>query len=250
MVAGSGVWWSPDGAAALQGFVDATGMPVVTRQAGRGTVPDDHPLSMGRDWQQVVAQADVLLVVGSRMNYFFGYGAFGHLDALIQVDIDPEELGRSVRAPDLGVVADAGAFLRRLTDALGPLDLGDWSARLRAQRDEITAAKARLAASDATPLHPMRVCAEVSRRLPDGATVIPDGSNNVLWCNVGFDAPAGGASRAWVRSARSVTASVSRSARRAHARAHPWCGWWATGPSASMRWSSTPRPVTTCRSSP
>ncbi len=42
-------------------------------------------------------------------------------------------------------------------------------------------------------MHPIRVCAEVARRLPDGATVIPDGSNNVLWCNVGFDAPAGGA---------------------------------------------------------
>ena len=193
VVAGSGVWWSPGGAAALQGFVDATGMPVVTRQAGRGTVPDDHPLSMGRDWQQVVAQADALLVVGSRMNYYFGYGAFGHLDALIQVDIDPEELGRSVRAPDLGIVADAGAFLRRLGAVLGPLELKDWTTRLRAQRDEITSAKAHLAASDATPLHPMRVCAEVSRRLPEGATVIPDGANNVLWCNVGFDAPAGGA---------------------------------------------------------
>jgi acetolactate synthase-1/2/3 large subunit len=186
------VWWSPDGAAALQRFVDVTGLPVVTRQAGRGTVPDDHPRSMGRDWQQVVAQADVLLVVGSRMNYFFGYGAFGHLDALIQVDIDPEELGRSLRAPDLGIVADAGAFLDRLGAVLGPLEVDDWAERLRTQRDEIAANKARLAASDATPLHPLRVCAEVARRLPEGATVIADGSNNLQWCNVGFDAQAGG----------------------------------------------------------
>jgi acetolactate synthase-1/2/3 large subunit len=193
VVAGSGVWWSPDGATALRDFVDATGMPVVTRQAGRGTVPDDHPLSMGRDWQQVVAQTDVLLVVGSRMNYFFGYGAFGHLDVLIQVDVDPQELGRSLRVPDLGIVGDAGAFLRRLAGALGRLDVDDWTARLSAQREAITAAKAALAASEASPLHPMRVCAEVARRLPDGATVVPDGANNLQWCNVGFDARSGGA---------------------------------------------------------
>ncbi|HEY8216428.1 MAG TPA: thiamine pyrophosphate-binding protein [Acidimicrobiia bacterium] len=193
VVAGSGVWWSPDGAAALRDFVDATGMPVVTRQAGRGTVPDDHPLSMGRDWQQVVAQTDVLLVVGSRMNYFFGYGAFGHLDALIQVDIEPQELGRSLRVPDLAIVGDAGTFLRRLAGTLGRLDLDDWATRLATQHEAITAAKAALAASDSSPLHPMRVCAEVARRLPDGATVVPDGANNLQWCNVGFDARSGGA---------------------------------------------------------
>jgi acetolactate synthase-1/2/3 large subunit len=192
VVAGSGVWWSPDGATALRDFVDVTGMPVVTRQAGRGTVPDDHPRSMGRDWQQVVAQADALLVVGSRMNYFFGYGAFNHLDALIQIDIDPEELGRSIRVPDLAVVGDAGTFLRRLTGVLGRLDVDDWAARLSSQRDDIAATKADLAASDATPLHPLRVCAEVSRRLPEAATVIPDGANNLQWCNVGFDAMRGG----------------------------------------------------------
>jgi acetolactate synthase I/II/III large subunit len=193
VVAGSGVWWSPGAADALRAFVDRTGVPVVTRQAGRGTVPDDHPRSMGRDWQQVVAQADVLLVVGSRLNYFFGYGAFGHLDALIQVDIDPEELGRSVRGPDLGIVADAGAFLRALTAELGPLDVDDWAERLRGQRDGVAAAKAELAASDGAPIHPLRVCAEVSERLPDDAIVIPDGSNNLLWCNVGFAASRGGA---------------------------------------------------------
>jgi acetolactate synthase-1/2/3 large subunit len=188
VVAGSGVWWSPGGGPALHALVDATGIPVVTRQAGRGTVPDGHPASFGRDWQQVVFQADVLLVVGSRLNYFFGYGAFDHLDALIQVDIDPAELGRSRRPPDVAVVGDAGAVLEALATAVGRLALDDWRALLAEQRAGIEAAKRSLAATDSAPVHPLRVCAEVVERVGDDAVIVPDGANNLMWCNVGIPA--------------------------------------------------------------
>jgi acetolactate synthase-1/2/3 large subunit len=188
LIAGSGVWWSRGGARALRDLVDATGIPVVTRQAGRGTVPDDHPASCGRDWQQVMFQADVAIVVGSRLNYFFGYGAFDHLDALVQVDIEPGELGRSLRPPDVAIVGDAAAVLGALTSALEPLDIGSWRALLARQRDAITHSKGRLAASGGSPIHPLRVCTEVVARVPDDAVIIPDGANNLMWCNVGIPA--------------------------------------------------------------
>jgi len=188
VVAGSGVWWSRGGARALRDLVEKTGIPVVTRQAGRGTVPDDHPASFGRDWQQIVFQADVLLVVGSRLNYFFGYGAFDHLDALIQVDIEPGELGRSRRPPDVTILGDAAGVLDALCAALDPLDIDAWRAALAHQREVIEDGKAALAASTSTPIHPLRVCAEVVARVPDDAVIIPDGANNLMWCNVGIPA--------------------------------------------------------------
>ena len=188
VVAGSGVWWSRGGGAALRAFVETTGIPVVTRQAGRGVVPDDHPASFGRDWQQVVFQADALLVIGSRLNYFFGYGAFEHLDSLIQVDIEPSELGRSQRPPDITMTGDAAVVLDALAAAIGPLALTEWRELLAGQRRAIDGAKAALATSDVAPVHPLRVCAEVVARVPDDAVVVPDGANNLMWCNVGIPA--------------------------------------------------------------
>jgi len=183
VLAGSGVFWS-DAAGHLETFVTETGIPVVTRQQGRGTIPDDHPHCFGRDWQNVLAQADVVLVVGTQLNYFSGYGHFGHLDRLIQVDIDPTQLGRA----DLGIVGDAGAVLAQLTEAVPRLATDGWVSRLRRQADQIAIRKAVMAQSDAMPIHPLRLCAEISERLERDATVITDGSNNLMWTNVGFQA--------------------------------------------------------------
>jgi acetolactate synthase-1/2/3 large subunit len=183
VVAGSGVWWS-GASGELRSFVESSRIPVVTRQQGRGTVPDDHELCFGRDWQNVVAQADVLLVIGTRLNYFFGYGHFPHLEHMIQVDIDPGELGRA----DLDIVGDAGAVLEQLAGATPALATEDWVARLRRQADDIAARKEEMGRSDSTPIHPMRLCTEISARLDRDATVVTDGSNNLMWTGVAFRA--------------------------------------------------------------
>jgi acetolactate synthase-1/2/3 large subunit len=187
LVAGSGVWWSGAGDA-LRRFVEHTGIPVVTRRQARGVIPDDHPLCFGRDWQHVVYQADTLLVVGTQLDYFFGYGFFPHLKQLLQLDVNPAELGRNRVPVSVGMLGDAGATLDELTDALKPLDTGGWVSALRAQADATAAAKAQLAASEQVPIHPMRLCAEIDALLDRDATVITDGSNNLMWTNVAFRA--------------------------------------------------------------
>ncbi len=183
VLAGSGVFWSEAGAH-LQAFVEETGIPVVTRQQGRGTIPDDHPLCLGRDWQNVVARADVLLVVGTQFNYSIGYGQFPHLDHLVQVDIDPTQLHKAT----LGIVGDAGAVLEQLAEQTGHLDTDHWVGGLRQRADAVTASKAAMARSDSAPIHPMRLCAEISSQLDPDATVITDGSNMLMWTNVAFEA--------------------------------------------------------------
>ena len=193
VVAGSGVFWSGASASEqLRGFVEHANLPLVTRQQGRGTVSDDHPLCFGRDWQNVVAQADVLLVIGTQLNYFFGYGNFPNLDHLIQVDIDPAELGRN-RAPiSVGIVGDAGTVLEQLRAAIPRLATEEWVKELREQADEVAARKRVSAQSDATPIHPLRCCAELAGLLDRDATVIADGSNCLMWTNVAFRALAPG----------------------------------------------------------
>jgi thiamine pyrophosphate-dependent acetolactate synthase large subunit-like protein len=186
VVAGSGVWWS--GAHdELRALVEK-GIPVVTRMQGRGTIPDDHPLCFGNDWQNVCHQADALLIVGTQLNYFFGYGRFPQLEHLIQIDINPEELGRNRIPVDVAIMGDAKAALSGLAEEIPPLATQGWVSRLRAQRDEIEANKAALARSDATPIHPLRLCAELSSILDPDATIVCDGSNNLIWTGVAFKA--------------------------------------------------------------
>ena len=187
VVAGSGVWWAHAGDD-LRAFVERSRIPLVTRQAARGVVPDDHPLCFGNDWQSVVYRADALLVVGKQLDYFFGYGGFGHLDHLVQIDVEPREIGRNRAPVSVGIVADARAALRRLTEKVVTLDTDHWIAALREQADRITAAKTGLAASESVPLHPLRVCTELAHMLRRDATVVADASNMLMWANACFRA--------------------------------------------------------------
>jgi len=183
VLAGSGIWWS-GAAAELRRFVETTNLPLVTRQQARGAVPDDHPLCFGRDWANVVARADVLLVIGTQLNYFVAYGQYQHLDHLIQVDIDGTQLDRA----DLGIVGDAGAVLAQLTESMDGLSTRDWIASLRRQADAIAARQEEMGRSDSVPVHPMRLCREITARLEPDATVITDGSNMLMWTNAAFRA--------------------------------------------------------------
>jgi acetolactate synthase-1/2/3 large subunit len=184
VVAGSGVWWSHASEALLE--LVERGIPVVTRQAGRGTVPDDHPLCFGRDWQNVVSQADTLLVVGKQLDYFFGYGQFPHLRDLIQIDIHPSELGRNAAPVTVPMLGDAGASLAAVAALVPKLRTEAWVGALREQADLIAEAKAVLGRSDAHPIHPMRLCAEVAARLGEDATVVGDASNMLMWADASF----------------------------------------------------------------
>ena len=59
VIAGSGVWWS-DGAAALQAFVEATGIPFYTKPISRGLIPEDHALSFLNARSTAFTEADVV----------------------------------------------------------------------------------------------------------------------------------------------------------------------------------------------
>ena len=173
------MWWS--GAGDELRALAERGIPVATRRQGRGTIPDDHPMCVGRDWQNLVFQADVLLVVGTQLDYFFGFGNFPHLDAMIQIDVHPAELGRNRIPVTVPMLGDARIALAQLGDALPKLATDDWVQHIQSQYAELATRRAELAATDAVPLHPFRLCAEVASRLDPDATVIGDASNTLMF---------------------------------------------------------------------
>lgn len=180
VITGSGILWS--GASdALRQWVELTGIPFYTTPQGRGVVPDDHALSFPAARSTAFREADLLLVIGTRINYVINFLAPPRFRAdarLIQVDIDPSEIGHN-RPADVGIVGDAGAVLGQLLAAAdGRLDRRRYDA-WRSHLAEVEASKkadaeAKLS-TDQRPIHPLRLCKEVRDFLDRDAILVVDG---------------------------------------------------------------------------
>jgi acetolactate synthase-1/2/3 large subunit len=177
---GSGVWWS-DAAAAFRAFVEATGIPFYTTPISRGLIPEDHALAFLNARAKAFAEADALLVVGSRFNYIIQFGRPPRFAAdlkVIHVDINPAELGHN-RVADVPIAGDARAVLEQLTaEARGRIDPSryrGWVKKLGAIDVEKQAEADRAMATDKTPIHPLRLCKEVRDFLRRDAILVVDG---------------------------------------------------------------------------
>jgi acetolactate synthase-1/2/3 large subunit len=186
-VLASGAW---DG---LRALAEALAAPVLTSLAGRGAIPDDHPLSAGglgahrtRVSKRLLGEADVVVGLGTRfeeMETNWRPGSVPAPDATyIQVDIDGAELGRSVPA-QIAVAGDVGRFLDALLDALrdrhAVLPPGAWAEtpRTREIADELAAIAAEgdeLARADAAPMHPLWPIQRVRAGFPRDTTLAFD----------------------------------------------------------------------------
>ena len=171
-------------------------IPVATSLNAKGTIPDDHPLSVGvcgtySRWcaNRVVSEADLVFFIGShtgsQVTTEWQIPRPG--TPVVQLDIDPRELGRSypIRA---GLQGDARASLRKLIEHLEPLGgRAEWVGRaqelVREWRDEV----APLANSDASPIRPERLCKEISEYLPDDGVLLSDTGHSGIWTGTMID---------------------------------------------------------------
>lgn len=122
ILAGSGTYYSKAGTE-LTDFVEKTGIPAFTIKMGRGMIPDSHPLCFGSSVPTMpgcagmaTTQADLVILLGNRLCLYNVFGAFYNPNAkIIQVDIEPEEIGRN-KSIDLPVFADIKALLGQCLD--------------------------------------------------------------------------------------------------------------------------------------
>jgi len=121
IVSGSGVIFAR-AAAEMQQFVEQTGIPFYTTPQGRGVVPDDHPFSYLSMRSAAFRDTDLIIVLGTRMNYIIGHAAPPRFNAdaiIARIDIDPEELATAPRAIEIPIVGDCRAVLGQLMEAVG-----------------------------------------------------------------------------------------------------------------------------------
>ncbi len=180
VITGTGILWS-DAMVELREFVEMAGIPFYTTPQGRGVIPEDHELSFPGARNRAWKEADVVLVVGTRLNFILGFGQaprFSENAKMIQVDIADEEIGRN-RAVDVGIVGDAKMVLRQLIDEGSDSFRGrselEWLNTLRGY-DKRSQEKMEAAMNaESSPMHPLRLCKEVRDFMDRDAIVVVDG---------------------------------------------------------------------------
>jgi acetolactate synthase-1/2/3 large subunit len=167
VVAGGGVWWA-HAEGELRALVDEGQFPLIVNGMARGMLPPSHPLFFSRARSQALRESDVTLVLGARLDFRLNFGqppVFGDDTRIVRLDVESGDLKTAIRWL---AQASAGAPPRE--------------AWITALRETEAAARKRdeaMTASEASPVHPARLIAEVDRFADPDAIIVGDGGDFV-----------------------------------------------------------------------
>lgn len=179
ILAGSQVWHCR-AAAQLLAFAERSEAPIYVNGSARGSLPANCPFAFNRSRRHALAEADVILVIGTPFDFRLGYGKrIAPTGKVIQVDLDYGELGHN-RDVDIGIVGDAGAVLEQLTAAMSPKQgYKTWLEQLRQIEVKKHDEDKPFLFSNATPIHPLRLAREINDFLTKDSIFIGDGGDVV-----------------------------------------------------------------------
>lgn len=186
LVLGSDVW-SGGAEDAARALATELGLPVIPNGMARGILSPADRLLVTRSRSTAFGTADLVVVVGTPLDFRLGYGSFGGRDAhpearVVHVQDDAAGLAGHVAlaagvAGDLALALD-GLRARCAARGLRP-EVAQWAAGLRTAHEAALAADVPLLTSDSDPIHPGRIYGELAKVLDDDAVVIGDGGDFV-----------------------------------------------------------------------
>jgi acetolactate synthase-1/2/3 large subunit len=185
VIAGSDVY-AESAEHALVAFAEAMRVPVFTNGSGRGCIPADHELAFGRARRVATSDADVVVVIGTPLDFRLGFGSFGEA-AVVHVVDSPGQRAGHVRA----AVSPAGS-IRLTLEALAAWsgdrrDHEPWLASLRDAENAARAAEVPALLADSDPVTPSRIYGELRKVLERDAVVIGDGGDFVSYAGKYLD---------------------------------------------------------------
>jgi oxalyl-CoA decarboxylase len=179
---------------AIRSFVEKSGVPFLPMSMAKGLLPDTHPQCAGAARSTVLAQSDVVMLIGARLNWLLSHGkgkTWGtEPKKFIQVDIEPKEMDSNVEivAP---VVGDIGSCVAALLKAAAPLKAGDedpfplkvaeWVKTVTSKRDENVAKMAPRLMNNNVPMDyhgALGVLRTIVKERPD-AILVNEGANTL-----------------------------------------------------------------------
>jgi oxalyl-CoA decarboxylase len=173
---------------AIRTLVEKSGIPFLPMSMAKGLLPDTHPQSAGAARSTVLKEADVVLLIGARLNWLLSHGkgkTWGepYSKKFIQIDIEPREMDSNVEiaAP---LVGDIGSCVSALVDGMGgkwPAAPADWIAAVKAKKEANIAKMAPKLMNNASPMNyhsALGVLRTIVKQRPD-AIFVNEGANTL-----------------------------------------------------------------------
>jgi oxalyl-CoA decarboxylase len=168
----------------IRALVEKTGIPYLPMSMAKGLLPDTHPQSASAARSYVLAEADVVMLVGARLNWLLSHGkgkTWGGPKQFIQVDISPTEIDSNVAiaAPVIGDIGSCVSALLAGIDGSFPKPPGDWTGAIGERRDKNLSKMAETLAKNPSPMNfhsALNVVRDIVKANPD-AMLVNEGAN-------------------------------------------------------------------------
>ncbi|XP_052814915.1 2-hydroxyacyl-CoA lyase 1-like [Mya arenaria] len=174
--------------AELKTLVEGCKLPFLPTPMGKGTLPDEHPLCVAPARSKALQDADVVLLLGARLNWILHFGApprFRPDVKIIQIDICPEEIGNNV-PPAVGLVGDLKSVLGQFNEELSRRSpkfvfssSSDWWKTLNEKLEKNRISVQNNSEDKTVPLNYYAAFDEVNKIIPRDAIVISEGANTM-----------------------------------------------------------------------
>ncbi len=168
----------------IRAFVESTGIPFLPMSMAKGLLPDSHPQSVAAARSLALSRADVVLLVGARLNWLLSHGQAPPWSGdarFIQADIEASEFdsNRPIAAPLAGDIDSVMSALLERSQTRPILAPADWTAELGERKTHNEAAMRKLLADDPQPMrffNALRAVRDVLAEHPE-AYVVNEGAN-------------------------------------------------------------------------
>jgi oxalyl-CoA decarboxylase len=170
----------------IRSLVEKSGIPYLPMSMAKGLLPDNHPQSAAAARSFVLAEADVVMLIGARLNWLLAHGkgkTWGAPKQFIQIDISPTEIDSNV-AIAAPLIGDIGSCVAALEDSLkGDLSkpAAEWLKAIQERKDKNLAKMAAALENDPTPMNfhsALRAIRDVLKKYPD-INVVNEGANTL-----------------------------------------------------------------------
>jgi oxalyl-CoA decarboxylase len=171
----------------IRALIENSGIPFLPMSMAKGLLPDTHPLCAGAARSTVLKEADVVMLIGARLNWLLSHGkgkAWGEAPKkFIQIDIEPREMDSNVEivAPLVGDIGSCVAALLGGIDGKWPAAPADWVGAVKAKKEENIAKMAPRLMNNASPMDyhgALGALRSVVKERPD-AILINEGANTL-----------------------------------------------------------------------
>ena len=172
---------------AIRALIEKSGIPFLPMSMAKGLLPDTHPQCAGAARSTVLKDSDVVMLIGTRLNWLLSHGkgkSWGDAPKkFIQIDIEPKEMDSNVEivAPVVGDIGSCVAALLEGIDGRWPAPPADWTGAIKTKRDDNVAKMAPRLMNNNSPMDyhgALGALRTVIKERPD-AILVNEGANTL-----------------------------------------------------------------------